>query len=128
MGCDIHTYIEYSKDGERWDSWGKIELGRDYILFGLMAGVRQEVLGGGPPFPPRGLPDHLSWRVWYDYKEHQQDHHTPSWLTSKELGVIIKKYRKFVQYPHTVKLEATKTALDVLGKSGYSRLVFWFDS
>lgn len=59
MGCDIHTFIEYSdftdQNGEPyWSSLGgQINAGRDYTMFGLLAGVR----GGEALFSPRGLPN-----------------------------------------------------------------------
>lgn len=62
MGADIHMYIEYSpkayaetkEGGERfWFTFGgRINPGRDYWLFALLANVR----GGGALFPPRGAP------------------------------------------------------------------------
>lgn len=58
MGCDIHCYIEYSSDNgtqkERyWHFFGgRINPGRNYHLFGRIAGVR----GGKAMIPPRGLP------------------------------------------------------------------------
>jgi hypothetical protein len=61
MGCDIHTFIEYAdadftdQDGEPyWSCFGgQINQGRNYTLFGLLAGVR----GGEALFKVRGLPE-----------------------------------------------------------------------
>ncbi len=63
MGCDIHVYLEYkNKDDDRKTPWwqsfgGHINPGRDYDLFGNLAGIR----GGDALIEPRGLPDHLAW-------------------------------------------------------------------
>ena len=67
MGADIHGYIEYSKDGSKWDSWAsRIHLSRRYGIFGILAGVRSGVT---PMFPLRGIPRDLSWDVIHDYYE-----------------------------------------------------------
>jgi hypothetical protein len=65
MGADIHTFIEYSDfvnhEGER--SWscmgGRYNPGRDYTMFGLLAGVR----GRNQLIDTRGLPERTSWEV-----------------------------------------------------------------
>jgi hypothetical protein len=60
MGCDIHCYIEY-KETYGWVSFGeRINPGRNYHLFGRIAGVRdpsEELV-----VPPRGRPDDLGFR------------------------------------------------------------------
>jgi hypothetical protein len=74
MGCDIHVYldvVESEPDPERGhEGWvstfaGPISLGRDYDLFGVLAGVR----GGQAVFTPRGLPpiDELGFTTQRDY-------------------------------------------------------------
>jgi len=71
MGCDIHCYIEHqTAPGEEWNRWcgfgGQINPGRDYRLFGHLAGVRDSV---EPLVPPRGLPADLDYTThedaWY---------------------------------------------------------------
>ena len=61
MGCDVHMYVEHngparagSKWGDKWSGWPRINPGRDYRMFGLLAGVRT---GEAPVFPLRGLPE-----------------------------------------------------------------------
>lgn len=60
MGCDIHTFIEYSdfndRDGEPyWTCFGgSYNPGRDYTMFGILAGVRHDEF---QMFEPRGLPE-----------------------------------------------------------------------
>lgn len=60
MGCDIHTFIEYTDFNDHstgepyWQCFGgQIDQGRNYTMFGLLAGVR----GGEALFDPRGLPE-----------------------------------------------------------------------
>lgn len=64
MGCDIHAYVDYEedlvrRDGNRWVSnLGEFHVGRDYLLFGILAGVRYHE---AKLFDPKGLPDQLSY-------------------------------------------------------------------
>ena len=55
MGCDIHGVVEY-KEYDDWSSLYKaVDLGRDYSMFGALAGVRErdvECL-----YEPKGFPD-----------------------------------------------------------------------
>ncbi len=66
MGCDIHCYIEHKKLGR--DSWspfgGRINPGRNYAAFGMLAGVRSEVV---PAVQPRGIPDGLAYEARGDW-------------------------------------------------------------
>ena len=68
MGCDIHCYIEYKhRDATttRWSSFGgRINPGRDYQLFTLLAGVQGE---NGPLYPVRGVPADLGYYAANDY-------------------------------------------------------------
>lgn len=73
MGCDIHAYIEhYSKKdllaGKCFvdTSSGAINFGRDYLLFGVIAGVRSLET---PVVSPRGLPTNppLGWECSNEY-------------------------------------------------------------
>lgn len=73
MGCDIHAYVEmYSKKdlaaGRCFvDTYAsEINFGRNYDLFGLIAGVRSM---SSPIVQPRGLPTNppLSWMCTNEY-------------------------------------------------------------
>jgi hypothetical protein len=73
MGCDIHSYIEYRPKGlwefnnkpHSWDNWGqRYYVGRNYRMFGLLAGLRS---GQDALFPVRGVPRDISWHVKEDY-------------------------------------------------------------
>jgi len=65
MGCDIHTYPEFARgDSEHWSPvGGRFNPGRDYDLFGKIAGVRT---GEAPMFPVRGLPEALGYEASSD--------------------------------------------------------------
>jgi hypothetical protein len=61
MGCDIHAYIEFFSKSDFKNSRkcfvdcfaGELSFGRDYILFGLVAGVRHHL---PPLIKARGIP------------------------------------------------------------------------
>lgn len=105
MGCDIHLYAEKRVDGE-WvsaDAWEpnedypeesrrRVEVdygkrfykeGRDYALFGILAGVR---CGNREPIAaPRGMPEDASSEVRAECDVWASDGHTHSWLTVAEI-------------------------------------------
>lgn len=66
MGCDIHAYVDYDQPNSEYvGQLGSFNIGRDYLLFSIMASVR---LPRGRSndiavFEPKGLPEHLSWKT-----------------------------------------------------------------
>lgn len=66
MGCDIHCYVEYKrKDSTHWNSFGeRINPGRNYTLFGLLAGVRGD---DSPLYAVRGIPSDMGYYAASDY-------------------------------------------------------------
>lgn len=61
MGCDIHLYVEHRRNergpSATWSTFGgRFNPGRDYRMFGTLAGVR----GGTAMIPPRGIPSDLA--------------------------------------------------------------------
>jgi hypothetical protein len=66
MGCDIHMYVEHASrsDEPYWRPLGgRINPGRNYELFGFMAGVR----GAGPSvIHERGMPTDAAWEAQGD--------------------------------------------------------------
>jgi hypothetical protein len=67
MGCDIHCYIQYKKKTDEDNWWecfgGEIWPGRNYAMFGILAGVRDHYAPHS--FTPKGiLPEEKqSWAV-----------------------------------------------------------------
>lgn len=123
MGCDIHPYLEYTDyPGSRW--FWHVDLPRNYLMFGLMAGVRWHEVS--PRVEPRGIPENLSAPVLREYTEEGLDAHTPSWLSADELEQVCLDYVEASggQGP-PVELTATIAAMRVLPEA---RLVFWFDN
>jgi hypothetical protein len=80
MGADIHTIVQVKKAGE-WVTVAKnVADGRNYELFGLLAGVRGDE---GPIEPLRGLPpgieeiegatDSFTWYTLHELMCHGYD-------------------------------------------------------
>ncbi len=66
MGCDIHMYLEYknkTQEKATWRGWPRINPGRDYLLFGKLAGVRYS---DHQMFAKRGMPSDIGWMVLSD--------------------------------------------------------------
>ena len=78
MGCDIHCYIEHSREPREGDDryWspfgGRNNPGRNYKIFGRIAGVRC----GGQMFPLRGLPSPLAYEARGDNELYVVEHET----------------------------------------------------
>lgn len=111
MGCDIHALIERRTnpwgDYVEWLDSGDPDIGRDYEMFGVLAGVRN--YAEAPPVAePRGLPAFKGWGEYSDGEryirwDHEsdeekpcrameqmaerygQDGHSHSWLTLAEI-------------------------------------------
>lgn len=103
MGCDIHLYIEYKNkkvafDGykDNWHSFGKrINPGRNYAMFALMANVRNYYSDGKLPVlvEPRGIPDDAAYyssgddRIYISEEKYDGEHsvtmeRAKSWVES----------------------------------------------
>ena len=102
MGCDIHASLEYLKDC----NWSSMNLyiknselvdydftSRSYILFAILAGVRNDY-NLKPISKPKGFPEDASKETKEFYDEWLGDAHSASWLTLKELKDNISNYSK----------------------------------
>jgi hypothetical protein len=104
MGCDIHAMIE-RKSRYGWVNSGDPDVGRNYEMFAVLAGVRNYD-GITPIAEPRGLPSFKAFKTysdgeqyieWADYNEkpcyemeamaerYGVDGHSHSWLTLVEI-------------------------------------------
>jgi hypothetical protein len=84
MGCDIHLHVEVKID-DQWFHYNHIDMGRNYKVFGHMAGVRCHI---DPITYPKGLPDDISAVTKIDVQHWGQDAHTHSWLSSEEVSEL----------------------------------------
>ena len=133
MGCDIHTFVE-AKKNNTWYLFDKIDVRRDYDLFGLLAGVRS--ITYEPLFLPRGLPDNLSvaLQIYHDY--YKKDVHTESWFNRNEIYKIIKKIntinkkldnKEELHFISSYFLEFYRDLI-IENKIEDYRIIIWFDS
>lgn len=71
MGTDIHLYMEYSqKNDKRSDKYwanfgGRFSMGRDYELFGIIAGLR--TTEDTKHIPLRGVPENMGYETREDW-------------------------------------------------------------
>ena len=83
MGCDIHPWLEVCKS-KKWSFVKVVELGRNYDMFGIIAGVRNYV-NAIPISEPKGLPNDVSNKITEESNGWNYDGHSHSWLNWKEI-------------------------------------------
>ena len=160
MGCDIHAFIDYDCDMTDWtyaNSFAEeIDLPRNYLLFGLLAGVRQRI-DVEPVSLPKGLPDKVSWPVerrytiyisdverdkvqqwlangwstlWRNHRITNPDWHSASWLSVDELEEVERRYDSYVANHHLIQIRNNVLAAIIAAMKMLpaGRLVFWFDN
>ena len=154
MGCDITIVIECRKNGQ-WEvvpwycsTWpkkpkdvaGAIDMpecfeGRNYTIFGILAGVRDWTVT--PIAEPRGFPSDLSFPVnsrgtYHDRAGDEQwfGEHSFSWVSLRELEDYYTKDLKDLLYREGEDnwFEEVLPVLRTLGGSDNVRIVFGFDS
>ena len=151
MGTDIHSFVEirntktgkwelakiYSMNHQSDRGLRPVEAyyGRSYMLFGLLAGVRDCVT---PLIPLRGIPMDVSDDVREFYQAYEEDWHSASWMTLSELNVFCrdksidketgdKEYRRLLKgFRDNVDFIADVCTYYVASPD--VRVVFWFDS
>lgn len=91
MGCDIHAHYERrvgwtrTEDFELWADKGDAELDRQYELFALLAGVRNDGYNVKPISEPKGLAPNMSEELEAYVEGYSADGHSHSYLTLAEL-------------------------------------------
>lgn len=160
MGCDIHFYVEVRKNGKwkqagqmvknEWYTPGEEEghgntpmrheefyYGRNYDLFGVLAGVRSNWC---PPIKKRrGLPSDISEEVSRLAADWDGDGHSHSWLNLKEIlewaynGDFSHKGKNRFneisdEFADVTMPKLLKLASDPKLKPEDVRIVFWFDN
>lgn len=86
MGCDIHPYLEvHDKETGQWVVIERLESSRNYLWFGIIAGVRNEKVQCIDT--PRGLPADASLLVQRQLgDDDNRDLHSHSYITLKEIS------------------------------------------
>ena len=134
MGADIHVHLEAKING-KWEHVSIINIGRNYVLFGHIAGVRQPA---NSYIEPRGLPDDISIITKLSFNHWKEDGHTMSWLYASEMLNAIRCYAKedFYNKGETESERYYKRQFQCGGYSNYfineivadQRYIFWFDN
>ena len=157
MGCDIHCYIEYkSPNTEGWsDFGGRVNPGRNYDLFGKLAGVRRSEVT--PVVEPRGLPEDISYAAssdawiyvsstgsgegcctqeqaerWVGWGARYRDPEkmfisNPDWHTHSWLTTD--EYAAAIEGSSEPEYAAILAAMRSFEENGFqARIVFWFDN
>lgn len=138
MGAAIRQHIEVKDANGVWHHFGAPNTWKDYIYFGLLAGVRDAV---GPIVEPRGLPDDLSFVTKFCFEQDAADgfgNKHVGWLSAEELRELQKRLDEHYRELHTSyidhDLEAHYFSTYIAGgcvatHKGWedARLVFWFD-
>lgn len=83
MGCDIHVSAEVKID-DQWHHYECLDVGRDYQLFGRMAGVRNK--SEEPISLPKGMPKDCSALTKIIYES--DCYHTHSYLNKEEIEIL----------------------------------------
>lgn len=127
MGCDIHAYLQITPLNTSTSvGLGEANLGRNYELFGLMAGVRCHDYT--PEADVRGLPDPIALDIKEEFDSRGEDAHTPSWLTTQELIRVCRKLEKIQGRRHQKLRSLCGFMVDLERRELHPQLVFWFDS
>lgn len=132
MGCDIHIETELLHD---WSgTWHNIAVNplidskcipspdfRNYKLFGLLAGVRDEA---SPLVELRGLPKDVDYHSMKRIEEWVGDAHSVTWYLLSEL----RDYDELREFPYfTDYLDLLESACDYFDTKA-TRLIIYFDS
>ena len=160
MGADIWTYVEhYNHKTKKWENANLYEktpggnfdmvnfyTGRNYTLFGKLAGVRGM---DEPMVYPRGLPEDISPEVKEEYAKFEGYAHSATWYDLYELRLLVDagrgKVKDEVWNEETDQYELREVdyvkgfledAEHVLHMSwhwlaekvGENRIIMWFDS
>lgn len=122
MGCDIHLFVEqkihnvwvrvpnekgprhpyYRGPANSYFDKNAWDVGRNYRLFGLLAGVRANSIESISD--PKGIPSDVSQGIKLEWEKWYGDAHTPSWYSLSELlnvknnKVIFKGFVNIKQY------------------------------
>jgi len=97
------------------------DVGRDYSLFHIMAGVRGGWKEENKIDSPRGVPEDCSGE--YQYEAEQEEAHSHSYLSADEVLEGIDKNDFSAMYEHAVELKGKAN-----GKGENARFVFFFDN
>ena len=106
MGCDIHLYIEYKSKKTEFDGYdsgwqsfgGRINPGRNYAMFGLMANVRNCYSDGKLPVlvERRGMPEDASYTATDDNRIYISDVPSSRYVSMETAKSWVNSGSKFI--------------------------------
>ena len=139
MGCDIHPHFEVKING-KWEHYNSPQIYRFYILFGKMAGVRDDSVE--PIHPPKGLPNDISVVTAWEAESWDTDGHTHSWFNAYQIAELMDFHESLFEPDERYKVSHNQWGY--LFGNGWEcwarypedrpkgiediRLVFWFDN
>ena len=137
MGCDIHAYIEV-KINNKWCFYNRLDIQRNYEIFGYLAGVRLPDLQN---FNVKGLPEDMDFITQKENEHWNRDGHTHSYLGYDDLvefqtyhddyyGEDLFKNKKYAQlgYLYGNTYDFKKFPEDYPEWVEDVRMIFWFDN
>ncbi len=137
MGCDCHSHVEIQVNN-KWVYAGQISISRNYALFGVLAGVRNEditCVSG----KEKGLPKEVSKPMSIFSEDYGRDGHSHSYLDYNEMLEAKKIYEKYTyenwqaekeqyrKFPKGI-IETMEQLKTTFPKITNVRLVFYFDN
>lgn len=138
MGATINTHIEYKTADGRWLHWAAPHVRRDYRLFSLIAGVRNESNGIRPLVPCRGLPKDTSEATMFAYEQDAlvDSLHHETWLNVDEFINLQLKLDELNASRPSLESDFEETVFRCYGPGGSAlaahkgfedmRVIFWF--
>lgn len=117
MGCDIHAYVEYSKNGKHWRNLTDNAGSRNYVMFGVLAGVR---VADAKLFDPKGMPEgELSFTTAGDYWLNVAPESNPDWADG-DGWTSLENARRWVESGYSVPDYRDETLKRVSGPDWHS--------
>ena len=151
MGCDIHVFVEH-RSGTAWRLLGRFRPDQDYVMFGILAGVRDTTVQAIAA--PRGMPPTCAFDTWLATMENHTGRaelgaqdlsrlrmgrmigadlshivgpntglHNHSWLTAPELATAVDRREALHPAPDI----GWRALLDLVQELPGGRIVFFFD-
>lgn len=94
MGCDIHGHIEVELNG-KWEHYNTLNIGRDYILFGVLSGVRSSETPLFHTLPT--IPNNCSEITKKEYEYWENDAHSITVLSAQDFNKLVRHLK--TNYP-----------------------------
>ena len=133
MGCDIHPYLEI-KVNNKWVFVGEVIAGRNYQLFGLLSGVRDNSVFEDGFFPrlqtaPKDVSKEMLDAGLSELQDRNGDYHSFTLITYLMLQKFVKQMKKSKMPIYYV--QAWHLMMQRIIASGFAedaRVILWYDN